>query len=340
MDRVKLRTRAFAACALMVLAAPALAQTAMVEIKRTAADTAAVTQATRHFVSAMSKASLPAGTGKLRSDIGGGDGRGSGGGTTQNPGDLTYQGGAVIPYAKQHSIYLFPNGSVCTSPACWGNISQFLGDLNHSAFMHVTDQYVGTDDGHRYPVVGPIISLHYPLPPNPLVDADMAALAHAAARFLGVSGYGHIFHIFLAPEQNECFDTTYTICSSNYFCAYHSSAFFKDIGEVVYTVEPNKVGVFGCNVPVGSPNGAYDDEYTVLSHELFETITDPDGQSWWNASNFPLFGNEIGDECMFLDFDASGNYLSGAEPVVTLSGHPYQIQTEYNNAAYACTNRP
>ena len=154
-----------------------------------------------------------------------------------------------------------------------------------------------------------------------------------------MSGYGHVVHIFLAPGQNECFDTSYTVCSSNFFCGYHSSA-QADIGEVVYTVEPYLSNVFGCNQPAGSPNGPLDAQYSTLSHETFETFTDPDGSSWWNASNQPLLGNEIGDECSFLDFDSNGFFVSFGAPVVGLNGRRYQIQSEYNNSSHNCTTRP
>ena len=64
----------------------------------------------------------------------------------------------------------------------------------------------------------------------------MVAAVHAAAAFLGVSGFGHIFHVFLVPEQNECFDSTYSLCYSPdnpaafVFCGYHNSADFADVG--------------------------------------------------------------------------------------------------------------
>lgn len=169
----------------------------------------------------------------------------------------------------------------------------------------------------------------------------MAAYAHAVAVFLGgKSGYGHVYHIFLAPEQNVCFDATFTACSSNVFCAYHSSAVFQDIGEVIYTVEPYNVNVFGCNVRPGTPNGAFDDTYDVLSHELFETISDPDGTAWWNAVDGGIFGEEIGDECVFLLFDDTGRFSATDPAIVRAGDHRHAIQTEYSNDRHACTTKP
>jgi len=108
----------------------------------------------------------------------------------------------------------------------------------------------------------------------------------------------------------------------------------------VYTVEPYQVNVFGCNVRAGTPNGAFDDTYDVLSHELFETISDPDGTAWWNAVAGGVFGEEIGDECVFLLFDAQGNFSSSDPAIVSAGGRLYAVQPEYDNAAHGCTTRP
>jgi hypothetical protein len=331
---------AAAACSLLAAATPVSAQTAPLEIKVSATDRAAIATASRRFMSATAKRSLASAPGKIRTDIGA-SGIGfapphGGGSATRGPGELTFHGGATIATTIHHAIYLYPNGSVCTAPSCWGSVDQFLSDLGRSSFIHVTDQYVGRADDNRYRV-GRALSAHYALPAKPLLDSDMAAVAHAAAAALGgASGYGHIYHVFLAPEQDECFDASYTVCASNYFCAYHSSVVTGDLGEIVYTVEPYAVNVFGCNVRTGTPNGAFDDTYDVLSHEVVETLTDPDGDAWWNSTNSPLFYNEIGDECVFLTFDALGNFAGSDPVVVSLHGRPYAIQSEYSNGAKAC----
>jgi hypothetical protein len=94
----------------------------------------------------------------------------------------------------------------------------------------------------------------------------------------------------------------------------------------------------------GTPNGQLIvSSYNVLSHETFETITDPDGTARWNFSgNQSLFGQEIGDRVRFL-----GIRLFRKQPVDlfrsqprTLNGIRYAVQPEYNNPAHAFTARP
>ena len=230
-----------------------------------------------------------------------------------------------------HTVFVNTTSS-CLPNSCWGDPIGFLGDLNRSDFIHVTDQYVGANANNRYPV-GNNFAVTYPVGPKPLLDSDMQNIAYAVAKFSQQTGYGHIFHIFLVPGQDICFDASFTVCASNIFCAYHSS-FDADIGHVLYSVEPF-ADVLGCQAPPGTPNGQLiDSTDSVLSHESIEAITDPDGNAWWNSHNLINFGAEIGDECEFIQFTPNGVFF---DPVtVSLNGKAYAIQTEYSNKGHAC----
>ena len=228
------------------------------------------------------------------------------------PGDLSYLGGQVVVDAQFHAIYVlnnFTGTTGCTETtvaSCWGNPEGFLKDLGKSDFIHVADQYVDRYDNNRYTVGARAFGTFSPLP-HELTDADVLALVHAVAAGLGFpTGYGNIFHVFLPPGTDECFDSTYSQCYSPdipntfYYCGYHSSVDFSDIGHVLYSVEPYQ-DVAGCAVPPGTPNGQLvDSTNNVLSHETFETITDPDGTAWWNIESLSLGGEEIADECEFV----------------------------------------
>ena len=94
---------------------------------------------------------------------------------------------------------------------------------------------------------------------------------------------------------------------------------FSDIGVVLFSVEPFQF-VPGC--AVDTPHGVIDATSSTLSHELSETITDPEGDAWFNQ----LFLLEIGDECFaFRDDD-------------NISGEFFSIQPEYSNNAHNCVN--
>jgi hypothetical protein len=253
------------------------------------------------------------------------------------PADLEYHGGNVVPSMQHHAIYMNPNRA-CTIASCWGDPEGFLSDLGQSNFIHVVDQYTGGTG--PYTVSNTHFTVNYHPNAAPFTDADMLAIVHAAAALTGQAGYGNEYHVFLPPGQDECFNLGYKVCYSPddpktfAFCAYHGSADFSDIGHVLYSVEPFQDN-FGCSSRPGTPNGQLaDSTNNVLSHEVFETITDPDGTAWWNSLDNGIFGEEIGDECSFLLFTPTAVYFDPSN--VTLNGKAYVAQPEYSNAQHAC----
>lgn len=118
-----------------------------------------------------------------------------------------------------------------------------------------------------------------------LYDDDILAIVHAGGNAFG-TGYDQIYHVFIPPGVDVCITGTNQCYSPDnpstfFFCAYHSSVTFSDIGHTLFTVEPYQ-NVAGCSVAPGSPNGALvDSTSNLLSRELFETISDPDGTAWW-----------------------------------------------------------
>ena len=251
------------------------------------------------------------------------------------PADLSYHGGQVIPNAEHDLVYFdCPAGPT----ACWGNPETFLKDLNHSGFIHTTDQYVGTNANLRYPVGG-TVAVNRTLQTNVLGQNDILSIVHAAAVKLSIqNSYSNIVHVFLRKGIDTCFDLT-SICyspdnpSSFFFCAYHGAVWFNDIGHVLFTVEPYQ-NVAGCQVATPTPNGdLVDSTASVLSHETFETITDPDLDAWWSQASLIEWGAEIGDICEPI-VNSNSQFL---DPVFFVNEKKYKLQLEYSNKLHACT---
>jgi hypothetical protein len=77
----------------------------------------------------------------------------------------------------------------------------------------------------------------------------------------------------------------------------------------------------------------------VLSHESFETISDPDGDAWTNnRATVYLFldGIEIADECVF--FTPDFNFFD--VPTVLMGSHRYAVQLVNSNEQHACSSAP
>jgi hypothetical protein len=253
------------------------------------------------------------------------------------PADLSFHGGPIVTSAEHDLVYFdCPAGPT----ACWGNPSAFLRDLNASSLIHVTDQYVGTTASFRYPV-GKAVSINQTLQTNVLGQNDILSIVHAAAVKLSVqSGYSNIVHVFLPHGIDTCFDLT-SICYSPdnprsfFFCAYHGSVVFSDIGHILYSVEPYQ-NVPGCQTATPTPNGVLvDSTASVLSHEVIETITDPDLNAWWSDVSLIEQGAEIGDVCEPVG-NAKGQFL---DPVFPVNGKNYKIQLEYSNKFHGCTHK-
>ena len=114
------------------------------------------------------------------------------------------------------------------------------------------------------------------------------------------------------------------------FCAYHGTiANAGGKGEIYYGVHPDLQTGSGCEGVCGLAPTTFGNVTQVASHELIETVTDPEvglasvvgpPLAWYD----PNFG-EIGDICN----DMHGTIVGG-------DGVTYDVQTEYSNAANDC----
>jgi hypothetical protein len=245
--------------------------------------------------------------------------------------------GATMVFTQHHPIYIDP--SSCGGVAsCWGNPAQFLTDLGKSTMIHLLDtQYVPSTVAVRY-TLGTQFTVSQPIYPGTsgfptFSENDVLTAVHNAAKLINGTGLTHLYHVFLPRGVDHCMDEGPCYSPDNLatwvFCAYHFTVKFADLpAKVYYTVEPFQ-DVPGCQAPTGTPNGQLaDSTYGVLSHETFESITDPDITTGFRSLNNPLGAVEIGDLCDFIIFG------------VSLNGHAYAIQSEYSNKYEACATTP
>ena len=245
----------------------------------------------------------------------------------------------TLQIAANNMFYINPTMS--PAQATWGNPDVFINELASSNFIHITDQYT-LHSANSY------FSMSYPLGVQAVGTAslphfvhlpDIFSILHSGITTLGLpTGYGQMFHVFLPPNQDVCTDSGTANCyspdmpNSFFFCGFHGAVTFSDIGHVLYTVEPYQL-VPGCQVNMSPfPNGQLaDSTASLLSHEIFETITDPDLNAWWNRESLDLFGAEIGDECQNSTFRYFNIYMTTKS---------YEIQSEYSDLYNGCSNTP
>ncbi|MGN6128024.1 MAG: Ig-like domain-containing protein, partial [Humibacter sp.] len=146
------------------------------------------------------------------------------------------------------------------------------------------------------------------------------------------TGLGHFYPVFLPPGV-EAQDRDKTTSGSS-FCGYHRM--FGDApNQVVYGNEPFEAS----NCDGGqAPNGslALDGAISTLSHELSESLTDPDSDSsaWLDHTS-----HEIGDICAD-DYGTALGSVDPAHPFTTeynqvINGDKYYTQTEFSNSSFS-----
>lgn len=256
------------------------------------------------------------------------------------PADVSVGTGKVTAVTKASFNNIYVNCTNVTS--CWGDPKGFLTNLAKSTMIHVADQYLPSKATGQFTfgtTSNATVALYTSVSgANPMMsESDILALVYAAAKTNG-GGYGQIYNVFLPKGVDTCFDETSSCYSPDNpaswaFCAYHSSVDFGTL-HVLYTVQPYQK-VDGCQVSTApgtlDPN-LTDSTASVLSHETFETITDPDpGLGWTNTTSLDLNGYEIGDECQNTSF---------VYAPITLNGTKYRIQLEYSNTYHACVSVP
>ena len=110
-------------------------------------------------------------------------------------------------------------------------------------------------------------------------------------------------------------------------------------GHLIYSVEPFEA-LPGCGTAPPTVNSFLTDSTdSVLAHETFEAISDPDLNAWGNLSTAALFGAEIADICEEVTISSiSSGFFS--TPSLVVNGHKYKSQLIYSNHYHACAGAP
>ena len=150
------------------------------------------------------------------------------------------------------------------------------------------------------------------------------------------TGLGHEYVVYFPPGVDSCFDNSATQCSGRQFCGYHSYL----VGtSTPYANEPDN-GDPAMNGSCGLGWVSRDSAMATLnttSHEVSESITDPELDAWIDPST----GNEVGDICAwsFAQNDPAGQAAdvppSGTN--TTVNGDHYIFQAEWDNANDVCS---
>ena len=240
--------------------------------------------------------------------------------------NLQYGGGPVMAgNVNVYAIFWEPTGAVSANYNSL--ILRYFGDIGGSPLYQLNQEYTDSSGNFSTGVTlaGSWVD-NSPYPESPLLDSDIQNEVTNAQQANGwQSSIDNIFFVFTEQNQDICFDSSFSECASNTFCAYHN--FFGS--DTIYATMPYAAS-FSCN-PGSSPNGDDADQtINVTSHEEMEAATDPLLNAWTDSS-----GQEIGDKCawMFGPLDAQGGD-------VNFNGNDYILQQEWDNSISGCDLGP
>ncbi len=155
------------------------------------------------------------------------------------------------------------------------------------------------------------------------------------------SDLAHFYPVFFPPNTETFGIGTPAQNSDSDYCGYHS-AYINGTSETLYGNEPYEAG--GCDGGEAPSGQLYaDGAVGTLSHELSETMTDPNGSgiaggpAWGDST-----GHEIGDECSGFYGPKLGSTDNSSTAAANstaynevINGGKYYIQNEFSNSAYA-----
>lgn len=238
-------------------------------------------------------------------------------------------------------------------------MARFFTDLSGSSYFNLLTQYPGNcglATATAQTCLSTITATNLPVDTSaytqfsstsvgtsaqPLQDSDIQAEVQKEITQNGITpGLNTEFIVFTGAGVQECISAG--ICTTNVFCAYHGNALTAAGNTVIYTYMPlDNSLASGCTAKIGtSPNNQIvaDQEIEFLSHEFFESVSDPlisgsaNNTAW--ISNDPTSQSapgEIGDNCNQITGSVQSNGSN-----VTLNGNPYVVQQNWSNDDEAC----
>ncbi len=171
---------------------------------------------------------------------------------------------------------------------------------------------------------------------NPIDDsaiqtelANQITGGHLPAPTTDAAGNNNTYYAIFFPHGMSITLGTSGSCVSGGFCAYHGTIANVGGNEIYYGVHPDMQAGSGCFTGCGSNPTVFENQTSVASHEMIETITDPEVAlapsfapplAWYDPIN-----GEIGDICNGQDSHVVGS-----------DGLTYAVQTEFSNTENNC----
>ncbi len=195
-----------------------------------------------------------------------------------------YHGGYLIGEPEIHAV--FWGSSVRFAP----QLSQFYADMGNSAFFNLVQEYeLGGFTFGRAGMPSGYVWDEAPVA-NYLTDADIESALTNLLNAGTISATPNALFMLHFPPGVSIEMGGGTSC--NVWCAYHGRFWWNNT-MIYYGVVPDHSGgcEYGCGGGTQVPD-AFSRTCVSTSHEVIESMTDPEGTGWFNGD-----GYEISDLC-------------------------------------------
>jgi hypothetical protein len=197
---------------------------------------------------------------------------------------VVYGGGPLLQHVQIESVFYGQDWS--TNQGLYNNavgLCRYLNDITQSTFMDLLNEYGCGRGNFEDGVIHPV----NPARGNVVDDTEIRYLLDAGIRQgeFDQPGPNQLYVVFTEPDVLV---TAGGADSQNQFLGYHDTFYDPAIGPVYYAVIPHPIG----NADIPGAN-YFQQQTIVLSHEVAEACTDPDGQTGWRDPT--IQEGEIGD---------------------------------------------
>ena len=231
---------------------------------------------------------------------------------------MTYHGGDIIPASKTEAIFWGSAWSTSAGDKITG-MDAFFGGYSGTVYNKAVTEYTGLSD--QVTPVSQYIGNYVDAGSNPPRRPQTSQVIAEACKVTSNDPDPAALYVVYSSGKR----------GGAQYCAYHTWGSCSGGKPIQAAWVFNLDGDAGCNpgTPYGTTGSATHSQglaaiANVTAHELSETITDPRGSTWYDAS-----GAENGDKCAWTFGPASS-------PLSTFGdGSTWKLQGEWSNAAYS-----
>jgi hypothetical protein len=268
--------------------------------------------------------------------------------TCSNP-QLSYFGGPIVQSPVIESVFWGSH----VNATLQANIPTFYGDVTRSTFWGWLQEYdtVPHNPGSAQDVLPGSAGGTFTIAPLlctgttacTLTDAQLEAeltrqinLGVLPAPAVDCSGNATTIYMVHFPPNITLQAFGLTSCAQGGFCAYHSTTTFGAAGTALLYAAIMDVFTGPCTGACGTNPTALENATSVASHELVETVTDPDiGLDTQNGFAFPAGWGDNNNNCGEI-----GDICQNGDPgdTITVNGRAWIVQRQWSNRQNACVS--